>query len=178
MELLIDRVEKKTTKNGKAYWLVNGKYYVWSDLNLAEGTKYNVAVEQNGQYPKITDAVQIAAPAGGATVPPPVHAPTTASNNGAAKDEMVVSYAKDIAIEAFSFTSSHNPFNRAIDIAIATRLAYIILTDRHKSTEEFAKDVKILRTIAEELGIQDIEVSDEPVEDSTPQQEVTNDNSK
>ncbi len=181
MELLINRVEKKTTKNGKAYWLVNGKYYVWSDLNLAEGTKYNVTVEQNGQYPKITDAVQIAAPAGGATVPPPVHTSTTTTYNATSgKDEMIVSYAKDIAIEAFSFTSSHNPFNRAIDIAIATRLAYIILTDRHKSTEEFAKDVKILRTIAEEFGIQDIEAMDvsEPVEDGDLRQEVSNDNSK
>ncbi len=182
MELLIDRVEKKTTKSGKTYWLVNNKYYVWNDLNLAEGFRYSVTVEQNGQYPKIVKATQIAAPAGGSTVPPPAHTSTTTSYNSATsgKDEMIVSYAKDIAIEAFSFTEGQSPFNRAIDIAIATRLAYIILVDRHKTTEEFAKDVKLLRTIAEEFGLQDIEITNEPepVEDGDLRQEVTNDNSK
>ncbi len=177
MELLIDRVEKKTTKNGKAYWLVNGKYYVWSDLNLAEGTKYNVAVEQNGQYPKITDAVQIAAPAA-----PPAPAPTASYNSatGSKEEMMLLSYAKDIAIDAFGYDEHNkNPFTLTINRAIATRLAYVILMDRHKNIKDFGEDVKLLRTIAEELGIQDIEITDEPIENSpAPSEEADSDNTK
>ncbi len=164
MELLVNKVEKRTTKSGKSYWLINDEYYVWSNLNLTEGNKYNIEVDGSGRFPKITKATLIT-PASNPTVPPPARNTTvTASSNGVARDEMVLSYAKDIGIEAFSLTECKNPFNRAIDIAIAARLAYIILMDRHKPTEEFAKDVKLLRQIASEFGIQDIEETEPDAE--------------
>jgi len=132
MQITVSKVEKRTTKSGKSYTMVNGQYYCWNEkLVFEQGGTYEVEIEE-GQYPKITKPTKV-------NTQPPQSQPQNGfrNSNGENRDKtMLLAYAKDIALKVIERSEEKNSYQLMIDGLKVTAFAYHTLSKLLENQEK------------------------------------------
>jgi len=151
MQLTVLKVEKKTTKSGKGYTMVNGQYYCWNDkLIFEQGGTYEVEIEE-GQYPKILKATKLNTQ------------PTTPQNNGFSRGNggdnrdrtMLLAYAKDIALKVIEKSEITNPYQVMVDALKVVGFSYHALSKLLENQEKGFDFISKLQVVEDAWKLKD-----------------------
>ena len=154
MQLTVSKVERKTTKSGKNYTMVNGKYFYWdSKIVFEQGAVYDCEIEE-GQYPKILNATKLNNQPS---------QPSQPSSNGFSRGNgsdnrdrtMLLAYAKDIALKVIEKSEITNPYQAMVDALKVVGFSYHALSKLLENQEKGFDFISKLQVVEDAWKLKD-----------------------
>jgi hypothetical protein len=166
MQLTVSKVEKKTTKSGKSYTMVNGKYYCWNEkLVFEQGGTYEVEIEE-GQYPKVLKATKL-------NTQPATQGNGFQRNGGDNRDKtMLLAYAKDIALKVIEKSEITNPYQAMVDALKVVGFSYHALSKLLENQEKGFDFISKLQVVEDAWKLKDTHsILEDKKEEPDPEEE-------
>jgi len=172
MQMTVSKVERKTTKSGKNYTMVNGKYFYWdSKIVFEQGAVYDCEIEE-GQYPKILNATKLNNQ---------LSQPSQPSSNGFSRGNgsdnrdrtMLLAYAKDIALRVIEKSEEKNSYQLMIDGLKVTAFSYHALIKLLESEEKGFDFLAKLQAVEDSWKLKDTHsILEDKKDDPNPEEDL------